>query len=51
MNIKELITAVRSLLDRVAKIEERLNSVTEPEKAKTDVKAKRPYKRRDPVQG
>ena len=51
MNIKELITAVRSLLDRVAKIEERLNSVMELEKAKTDVKAKRPYKRRDPVQG
>ncbi len=51
MNIKDILTAIRNLQDRVAKLEEQLNSVLELEKVKTNGKEKRPYVRRNPVQG
>jgi hypothetical protein len=50
MNIKDILTAIRNLQDRVAKLEEQLNSVLELEKAKTNGKEKRPYRRRDSSQ-
>ena len=51
MNIKDILTAIRNLQERVAKLEEQLNSAMELEKAKTHVKEKRAYVRRNSVQG
>jgi hypothetical protein len=50
MNIKDILTAIRTLQERVTKLEEQLNSAMELEKAKTNGKEKRPYKRRDTSQ-
>jgi len=51
MNIKDILVAIRTLQERVAKLEEQLASVMELEKAKTNGKEKRAYVRRNPVQG
>jgi hypothetical protein len=51
MNIKDILNAIRTLQERVTKLEEQLNSAMELEKAKTNGKEKRAYVRRNLSEG